>query len=318
MPQTVGNRVDFSAVVSGTIARAEGSFPIVNDVTSETDGTPDNYSLQLNSNYFAGTSLCAGAQDPAACYGWQQFIYVPGLAFIQYWLVHYLNACPSGWIDYAGDCWKSSVAAVSVPAEPITNLANLAVSGTTGSSDAVTVTVGQSIYTASQSTVFNLNQFWTVAEFNVFGNGDLTSAIFNSGALIVVQVLTDSVVPTQSPPFCDVGGFTAETNNLNLVSGSCWAFGGTTPGIQFTERACQPFACSDLGAQCGTIGDGCGGTLDCGTCASGDSCSLNMCCPAGTSWSTVTQSCSADPLVCGKGYGDCGGYCCKCGPRNPC
>jgi hypothetical protein len=93
---------------------------------------------------------------------------------------------------------------------------------------------------------------------------------------------------------------------------------GTPATATVQVTACTPFTCSDLGAQCGSIGDGCGGTLSCGTCATGNSCSLNMCCHNGTSWSTVTNSCSAHPLVCKSGFGDCGGYCCKCGPDQPC
>src|SRR6266568_2762496 len=59
---------------SRAIASATGSFDVVN-VTSETNlGSPDTYSLQLNSEYF-DTPACAGAANPANCKGWQQFIY---------------------------------------------------------------------------------------------------------------------------------------------------------------------------------------------------------------------------------------------------
>jgi hypothetical protein len=42
---------------------------------------------------------------------------------------------------------------------------------------------------------------------------------------------------------------------------------------------------------CGTAPDGCGGTLDCGTCPSGDVCSSNQCCPAGTVWNSQRGEC---------------------------
>jgi hypothetical protein len=32
----------------------------------------------------------------------------------------------------------------------------------------------------------------------------------------------------------------------------------------------------------------------------------------------VTNSCAAHPVVCRPPLGDCGGYCCRCGPNNPC
>ncbi len=35
---------------------------------------------------------------------------------------------------------------------------------------------------------------------------------------------------------------------------------------------CQPTTCEALGATCGRMGDGCGGTLECGTCPTGQTC----------------------------------------------
>jgi hypothetical protein len=59
--------------------------------------------------------------------------------------------------------------------------------------------------------------------------------------------------------------------------------------------ACAPRSCADLGANCGPIGDGCGGLLDCGTCAS-----PYICGGGGT------------PSVCGNPYvGDSGAACTK-------
>jgi hypothetical protein len=37
-------------------------------------------------------------------------------------------------------------------------------------------------------------------------------------------------------------------------------------------KKCMPVTCSYLGLNCGTAGDGCGGTLTCGTCPAGQSC----------------------------------------------
>ena len=38
------------------------------------------------------------------------------------------------------------------------------------------------------------------------------------------------------------------------------------------KAACTPKRCADVGAHCGTLDDGCGATLTCGTCASPDTC----------------------------------------------
>ena len=40
---------------------------------------------------------------------------------------------------------------------------------------------------------------------------------------------------------------------------------------------CTPNTCASLGYDCGTWADGCGGTLDCSTCASGYTCTAGMC-----------------------------------------
>lgn len=37
---------------------------------------------------------------------------------------------------------------------------------------------------------------------------------------------------------------------------------------------CQPTSCQTLGKNCGTVEDGCGGTLDCGTCGEGQQCGM--------------------------------------------
>ncbi|HKA87076.1 MAG TPA: hypothetical protein VKE22_05385 [Haliangiales bacterium] len=79
-----------------------------------------------------------------------------------------------------------------------------------------------------------------------------------------------------------------------------------------TDCSCHPATQCGGGLQCGTISDGCGGTISCGTCPSGESCSSGMCCPTGTTWNDLTNTCTPKAVVCRPGFGDCGGYCCKC------
>jgi len=46
------------------------------------------------------------------------------------------------------------------------------------------------------------------------------------------------------------------------------------------ECVCERDTCEDLGAMCGTLDDGCGGTLECGTCEDGTECVDGTCgCP---------------------------------------
>lgn len=50
--------------------------------------------------------------------------------------------------------------------------------------------------------------------------------------------------------------------------GSCAS--GESCTLQGT--CCVPLTCRQIGATCGTVGDGCGGSLDCGTCMDGEAC----------------------------------------------
>jgi len=50
--------------------------------------------------------------------------------------------------------------------------------------------------------------------------------------------------------------------------------------------SCTPTSCSAQGKNCGAIGDGCGGTLNCGTCSSGQICSSSNTCVTGSGWSS--------------------------------
>jgi hypothetical protein len=80
--------------------------------------------------------------------------------------------------------------------------------------------------------------------------------------------------------------------------------------------ACQPTTCAAQGKNCGSIPNGCGGTLNCGTCAAGQTCSsTNVCvcqpttCAAqGKNCGTISNGCGGT-LNCGtcSGYNTCGG-----------
>ena len=101
--------------------------------------------------------------------------------------------------------------------------------------------------------------------------------------------------------------------------GACCA-----PGLQCVDGACcQQFTCDQLGAECGTIDDGCGGILDCGDCGDNGTCVdfINLCqclliecgdvcCGPGEDckWGVCTCSPQCDGASCGDPDG-CGGLC---------
>ena len=244
-PLAVGGGVSGSIVSvaypNDTLAFAQGYFPQVMGVRSISSADGDNnntYSLQLNTNTFS-TAACNGAADPANCSGWQQFLYQndTGNVHMEYWLVHYGNACDTnnGWIQSGDSCYKDSAYAY-VGAQPISNLSTLEVTGTAFSSqDTVYFYYLKSglwnIKSVSQNSVLGLAQGWKFAEYNIFADGwPDNTATFNPGSSIVVAMDAWAIGPGQLPPpqstvdptICVSGhSITAEWNSLDLVGGCC-------------------------------------------------------------------------------------------------
>lgn len=91
------------------------------------------------------------------------------------------------------------------------------------------------------------------------------------------------------------------------------------------DTRCEPTSCAAQGKDCGVIGDGCGGQLECGECADPQSCGgggeMNVC---GCSAESDAELCAAQGAECGsievedscgvRRVPDCGG----CGDSQPC
>ena len=249
--QIVGDGHDYVAQASGLISATLGTFPTVKDVTSEKSvGVaafggggilgPNEYSLQINTDFQGTTAACKGHID---CTVWQQFVYATdyvgtGTAgvFIEYWLIGWgLSACPSGWeSDGAGDCVINSNLTAAPDAKP-TTLASLSLAGTAvkGGNDTVTFNNGTTAYSlTAKDSVVDISEVWKQSEFNFLGDAGGSRANFNKGASVTVKIaLTDG--STSAPTCVANAGTTGETNNLNL--GACSTAGGTSPSIQFTE-----------------------------------------------------------------------------------
>ena len=224
---TVGGGHDYVAQPANPIIQAEGSFDSVSGVTSEsTTGAtagqgvngPNAFTLQLNSDFFT-TSVCTGLA--ASCRGFAQFVYESSSnqAWIQYWLVYPGPTCPAGWASVVGDCVKNAPSGVSGPAGGVTiaDLADMRLVGAGASGGAVTIYVGGYMQSAPGGNVIpDVASNWGDAEFNVFGDGGGGQAVFNNGSTITVRTQVDTGV--NIAPSCVVSGWTAETNNLDLVS----------------------------------------------------------------------------------------------------
>jgi len=258
-PSTVGGGHDETAYSGSTlIGSSTGSFPNVVGITSETDsdgsiycdssaGT-NCYSLQDNSNTFTTSTTYTGGESAD---GWEQFVLSnsPSGAyiFIQYWLIGHGSSCeaypspPAGtsWMYYPGTsntaagCYANSYSA-TVPYEAASNLGNLVLEGyaNSNSNDGISYCISGTCYSVSLTDqVLNLYEYWQYSEFNLFGYCCGSQANFNSGtSLTVVNALADH---NENPitPTCELTGYTAETNNLNL--GSCSPSSGE---IVFTEN----------------------------------------------------------------------------------
>jgi hypothetical protein len=250
-PLIVGGGNDVSAQApSGLISTAIGTFENVTNVTSEagqTNGTgpqiANSYSYQLNTNFFSGSPACSGASVPAACQGWEQFLFVndgaSGFAFIQYWLLSYNTTCPAGWFSfpYPGptdiSCFRNSTSSAAVPNQPITNLSQTSLSGTaTATGDSVTFTSGVNAYAATGNNFVTASVGWQSAEFTVVGNAGGGQANFNNGASYASR--TRIFYGGTAAPNCVAQGFTGETNNLSFGPGAP-AASAPGPALLFTE-----------------------------------------------------------------------------------
>jgi hypothetical protein len=80
--------------------------------------------------------------------------------------------------------------AVDVPLQSVTDLGALILDGTasTSSEDYAELSNGSSLYLVSGDDVLGARNGWQSAEFNIYGNGDLSEAEFNSGSALTVEI----------------------------------------------------------------------------------------------------------------------------------
>jgi len=89
--------------------------------------------------------------------------------------------------------------------------------------------------------------------------------------------------------------------------------GGGTPNVCGNSAVCVAKTCANLGANCGYAGDGCGGVVFCGSCASNEVCGLDLpsvCSPLG---SCTPKTCTDLGATCGPVPDGCGGVIPSCG-----
>jgi uncharacterized protein YjbI with pentapeptide repeats len=277
----VGNTDDEVATSSGPIIGSSiGTFPAIDGLTSEVggtgapafpgstcltgDGTPNCYSLQLNTQTFSCNTPWTGGVTTTC---WEQFVSSDsGELYIQYWVLGYCHdsggsncgdsspfnatnpapsfSCPSmsipsgsGWMMSGGDCYANS-AMTSPPTTAATSLGTLTLSGfanyMSSGNDVIMLCIsGGSCYSVTiQDNIVNLFENWHDSEFNVFGDASGSQAVFNAGTTILVSNQITDESGDSIPASCNNTGYTGESNNLFL--GSCT---GDSGGITFVESS---------------------------------------------------------------------------------
>jgi hypothetical protein len=155
-----------------------------------------------------------------------------------YWLLNWGTTCPSGWTEktVSGeiDCYEDS-SATSTSSQAISNLPYITLTAkASGGTDTVLMdSLYGDISAVGQDSVLDLEEGWSRAEFNVFGNGNDAEVYLDSNAALVVQISLDN--GTSDTPTYSTGGTTGESNNLTLTQAAPCMYGGTTPMIQFME-----------------------------------------------------------------------------------
>jgi hypothetical protein len=234
-PDAIGNGADYLAQVSGTISKATGTFADVSSgitekgqINAEGAQKKNAFTLQLNTQFFVDPPACSGAADPSECEGWQQFVYAyhysgsTNEVFMQYWMLFYDNACPTGWMtDSTSEgifCYANSPATVygALPASALSS-ATLVGQATSGGNDTASLssTSGASS-TSNSDSKLDLASWWDGTEWGVFGDAGGGQANFGAGTTL--EAVTALHATSSSAPTCVAnGGTTGETNNLDLT-----------------------------------------------------------------------------------------------------
>ena len=124
---------------------------------------------------------------------------------------------------------------------------------------------------------------------------------------------------------CSGSTSVCETTSTNVLFGGCEQCTSTdntcgtfscqqsaTPAQDDICSSCTPITTCPAGDNCGTVSNGCGGTINCGTCTAPQTCgggtpsNPNVCgctprttCPAGDNCGTVPDGCGGAPINCG-------------------
>jgi hypothetical protein len=134
--------------------------------------------------------------------------------------------------------------------------------------------------------------------------GRLISMIALSGATALVAASCGSAASD-----------TSDKGDASTFDGSLGSFSSDSGG---GGSACTPTTCAAQGFDCGVNSDGCGGTIDCGTCSGSNQCGVGGFSKCGNPFVSADGSLSCTPKTCTDlGY-DCGYAADSCGSSINC
>jgi hypothetical protein len=116
--------------------------------------------------------------------------------------------------------------------------------------------------------------------------------VIDSGVVVIDAGLPP--VDAGAPPVIDAGSAPVVDAGTPIVDAGSPVVDAGTPIVD--AGVCVPKTCVELGQACGAASDGCGGSLACGTCGAGSTCSSAGQC--------VCQPSAATELSCGDGRDD--------------
>ena len=169
-------------------------------------------------------------------------------------------------------------------------------------------------YVQMRSSTTRRPTLWTNTSNTVVNHFSAPSVMRPDGSIILAGgTYSNTTVELYSPTtgsWSTMGALTQTRRNhptVALPSGRVLFLGGTASSSSGSmvpvasievfdlNSTCTPTTCAAQGKNCGTISNGCGGTLTCGTCGSGQTCTNNVCGTAAPSPAPMT---CARPVVC--------------------
>ncbi|WP_420962858.1 hypothetical protein [Brucella sp. IR073] len=262
--KTVGSGNDWTLSAPNTIKQAVGTFKNMSGVSSVYDETtlghqtPGAFSLQMNTNLKEWP--CGGPTGDFDCDAATQFVIErsdSGATLFIEWLLDWPGDCPNGWsaglhTRFGSICYKNSDGiSVNTWNWDIRDVNALTLYGYLARGplklDGTVAIFGDTAFTVTgQNGIFDMSDAWNTVEYNIFGAGNGSKAVLNSGSALGVKVGAWYDSSSSVPPLCKEGGFTGEQNNLNLgpciVVNSDPTKSDSYPYILFTEYLGTPEA----------------------------------------------------------------------------